>query len=132
MAKRVLVVEDDDVNRKLFVSLLEEKGYEVAEAADGMEALEKIREGAPSMVLLDIVLPKMSGFEVLRRCRESGLLKNTSVYALTASTMSEIGDAGFSGIITKPIRVAEFLRAVDEALGSGRWEEARDQEDTHS
>lgn len=120
MAKRILVVEDDDVNRKLFVSLLEEKGYEVAEASDGMEAVEKIREGAPALVLLDIVLPRMSGFEVLKRCRESGLLENTSVYALTASAMPEIREAGFNGIITKPIRVTEFLRMVDDVLGSGR------------
>lgn len=114
----ILVVEDDDLNRKLFVSVLREKGYEVIEAADGGEAVEKIREKAPSLVLLDIVLPLASGFEVLSRCRAEGLLRGAKVYALTASPEAETGEAGFDGVIRKPVKILDFLRTVEETMRS--------------
>lgn len=113
---RILVVEDDDMNRKLFGSLLREKGYDVVEATDGEEAIELIRGKAPSMVLMDISLPKINGSDVLRICREKGLLDNTKVYALTGSVSKDIDEAGFDGIITKPIRVSEFLNTVKTSL----------------
>jgi len=116
MPKKILVIEDDEINRKFFVSLLKEGGYEVVEAADGQTAIELIAKEALSLILMDIVLPKMSGYEVLRACKEKGLLGSTKVYALTASAESEVGEAGFDGIITKPVRVREFLRTVQEIL----------------
>ena len=116
MPKKILVIEDDEINRKFFVSLLKEGGYEVVEAADGQTAIELIAKEALSLILMDIVLPKMSGYEVLKACKEKGLLGSTKVYALTASAESEVGEAGFDGIITKPVRVREFLRTVQEIL----------------
>jgi len=119
MTRKILVVEDDEVNRKLFVSLLRERGYEVTEAADGQQAVREIERGAPSLILMDIVLPKMSGYEVLRTCREKGLLHSSKVYALTASEMPEIQASGFDGIITKPVKVREFLNTIDRMWESG-------------
>ncbi|MCL4475565.1 MAG: response regulator [Nitrospirae bacterium] len=116
MPKKILVIEDDEINRKFFVSLLKEGGYEVVEAADGQTAIELIAKEALSLIFMDIVLPKMSGYEVLKACKEKGLLGSTKVYALTASAESEVGEAGFDGIITKPVRVREFLRTVQEIL----------------
>ncbi len=116
MPKKILVIEDDEINRKFFVSLLKEGGYEVVEAADGQAAIELIAKESPSLILMDIVLPRMSGYEVLRTCKEKGLLGGSKVYALTASAETEVMEAGFDGIITKPIRVREFLRTVGEIL----------------
>ena len=116
MPIKILVVEDDEINRKFFVSLLMQGGYDVVEAADGRTAVELIAQESPSLVLMDICLPKMSGYEVLRACKEKGLLGGTKVYALTGSAEPEVGEAGFDGIITKPVRVREFLSTVEEIL----------------
>ena len=119
MAGKILVIEDDEVNRKLFVSLLRERGYEVSEAADGQQAMERIEREAPSLILMDIVLPKMSGLEVLRTCRAKGLLQRSKVYALTASEIPEIDGAEFDGIIRKPVRVREFLHIIERMWEPG-------------
>jgi two-component system cell cycle response regulator DivK len=121
---KILVVEDDEMNRKLFVSLLREGGYKVVEAADGRTAVDLIARESPSLVLMDINLPKMSGYEVLRTCKEKGLLGGTKVYALTASAEAEVGKAGFDGIMTKPVRVREFLSTVEEILHGHKEKEA--------
>lgn len=113
---KILVVEDDETNRKLFGSLLREKGYHVFEASDGDEAIALIQKESPSLVLLDVFLPKVNGPDVLRICREKGFLNSTKVYALTGSESSDICDAGFDGIIRKPIKVMDFLRIVEKTL----------------
>lgn len=116
MEKKILVVDDDDLNRKLFISVLKESGFATLEAADGQEALNIIENESPALILLDIILPKMNGLEVLKTCRDKGLIKNAKVFALTAAMMPEMSDAGFDGIISKPIRVLEFLDTVKKAL----------------
>lgn len=113
---RILVVEDNEINRKLFGSLLREKGYQVLEAADGEEAIAAIQKDPPALVLMDITIPKVSGLEVLRICRGKGLLDNTKVYALTASASDDVFDAGFDGIIRKPVKVQDFLNTVEKTL----------------
>lgn len=116
MAKKILVVEDNEINRKLFVSVLRERGHAVMEAANGREAITLIAHELPVLVLMDIVLPDMNGDEVLRTCRERGVLGATKVFALTASAVSDIRDAGFDGIIPKPVRVLDLLETVQKAL----------------
>ncbi len=116
---KILVVEDDEVNRKLFVSLLRERGYDVSEAADGEQAVREIERGAHSLILLDIVLPKMNGYEVLGSCRDRDLLRNSKVYALTASEMPDFRTSGFDGIISKPVKVRDFLDIIDRVLEPG-------------
>jgi CheY-like chemotaxis protein len=118
MRRKILVVEDDDVNRRFFVSLLRERGYDVSEASDGLQAMEEISREAPALILMDILLPKMNGFEVLRVCREGGLLHRCKVYALTASEIPETEGRGFDGIIMKPVKVMEFLKTVELAWES--------------
>jgi CheY-like chemotaxis protein len=113
---RILVVEDNETNRRLFVSLLREKGYHVLEAADGEEAIAAIQKDPPALVLMDISLPKVNGLDVLRICKGKGLLDNTKVYALTASASNDIFDAGFDGVIRKPVKVLDFLTTVEKTL----------------
>ncbi len=118
MTGKILVVEDDEANRKLFVSLLRGRGYEVSEASDGQQAAEEIEREAPPLILMDIVLPKMNGFEVVRTCREKGLLQRSKVYALTATEIPESEGSGFDGVIMKPVKVKEFLNTVERVWNS--------------
>lgn len=126
MAKKILVVEDNELNRKLFVSVLRKKGYGVSEAADGEEALARIKIDSPSLILMDILLPEASGIEVLKTCKDKGLLYNAKVYALTASMTPEISEAGFDGIIPKPVKISDFLETVEKTLEveTGKEEES--------
>ena len=116
MIKKILVVEDNEINRKLFVSVLREHGHAVMEAANGRDALALISSESPLLVLMDVVLPDMNGDEVLRACKEKGVLGRTKVYALTALGLSDIRDAGFDGIIPKPVRIADLLNTVQKTL----------------
>jgi len=81
--KKIILVEDDKFLSEMYVVKLTESGFEVDVAADGEEGLNKIKEQKPDLVLLDIVLPKMDGFEVLRNIKNEPGLKNISVIALT-------------------------------------------------
>ena len=116
MAYTILVVEDDELSRKLFVSILREQGYEVMGAADGEEALAFIEKNSPPLILMDIMLPDMSGIEVFNKAKEMGLLKHTKVYALTASMMPEMHETGFDGTIMKPVKVTEMLGLVEKII----------------
>lgn len=79
MAKKVFIVEDDEFLRSLTVKRLEKEGYEVDIATDGDSALGKIKEAKPDIILLDLLLPGLSGFEVLKKIREDGPIKGTPV-----------------------------------------------------
>jgi len=116
MMKKILVVEDNEINRKLFVSVLQERGHAVLEAATGRDAITLIANESPLLVLMDIILPDMNGDEVLRVCKEKGVLGRTKVYALTALGSSDIRDSGFDGIIPKPVRVLDLLNTVEKTL----------------
>jgi two-component system cell cycle response regulator DivK len=116
MIKKILIVEDDELNRKLFQSILYEAGYEVLVAADGDEAIEIIRKERPHLILLDIIMPKKSGLEVLKIVKEEGLLKDTKVFALTATYLTEKDTADFDGIITKPVRIMDFKETIRKAI----------------
>ncbi|MGD1076552.1 MAG: response regulator [Thermodesulfovibrionales bacterium] len=116
MKGKILVVEDDAVNRKFFESLLRERGYHVLTAADGEEALALIKRESPSLVLLDVGMPQVTGIEVLKRCKEEGLLAGKKIYAVTGSLDQDIDEAGFDGIIRKPVRITKFLETIKKAL----------------
>jgi two-component system alkaline phosphatase synthesis response regulator PhoP len=79
MAKKVFIVEDDEFLRSLTVKRLEKEGYQVEVAVDGDSALGKIKEAKPDIILLDLLLPGLSGFEVLKKIREDGPIKGTPV-----------------------------------------------------
>ncbi len=108
--KRILIAEDDPASRELLNELLGADGYQVVLAVDGRDALAKLQEQTPDLMLMDIQMPELDGFEVLRRVRAQPQYATLPVVAFTAYAMS--GDkekalaAGFDGYITKPIRVS--------------------------
>jgi CheY-like chemotaxis protein len=120
--KKILVAEDNPANRELMGEVLSGRGYELIEACDGEEALRKIEETNPDLVLLDIQLPLLDGFAVLQRIRRMPRFAKLFVVAVTANAMKEDREkgakAGFDAYISKPIDVAGLRRQVAELLGS--------------
>ena len=116
----ILIVEDNDKNRKLVRDVLTFKGYEVIESETGEEGVRLARERRPSLVLMDIRLPGIDGVEALRRLRAEETTRGIPVMAMTASVMSEdrqkIMAAGFDGYQSKPINVTDFVAAVAQLL----------------
>jgi CheY-like chemotaxis protein len=116
----ILIVEDNDKNRKLVRDVLTFKGYEVIETETGEEGVRLAQERRPTLVLMDIRLPGIDGVEVLRRLRAEETTRAIPVMAMTASVMSEdrqkIMAAGFDGYQSKPINVSDFVAAVAELL----------------
>jgi CheY-like chemotaxis protein len=119
--KRILIADDRASSRELVRTMLEHSGYEVIEAADGAEAVEKARESHPQLILLDLQMPGLDGFAVIERLRSEVCFAATPVVAVTASAMPSDGAkvlaAGFSGYITKPIRLAKLRSEVARLLG---------------
>ncbi|MBC00538.1 MAG: response regulator [Rhodobacteraceae bacterium] len=121
MAKTVLIVEDNELNMKLFHDLLEAHGYETLQTRTGMEALELARAHRPDLILMDIQLPEVSGLEVTKWIKEDDDLKTIPVIAVTAFAMKgdeeRIRQGGCEAYISKPISVAKFLETVRSYLG---------------
>jgi len=113
----VLIAEDNAVNRELLRELLELRGYTVVEASDGEEALRILEENRPELLLLDIGMPVMDGFAVIRRIRESPRLAQLSVVAVTAYAMrgdeERILNSGFDGYLSKPVNASSLARELD-------------------
>ena len=120
MAKSILVVEDNELNMKLFHDLLEAQGYDVLQSKDGMEALKLARTHKPDLILMDIQLPEVSGLEVTKWLKEDEDLRSIPVIAVTAFAMKgdeeKIRDGGCEAYISKPISVANFLETVEKYL----------------
>ena len=118
--KTVLIVEDNDLNMKLFHDLLEAHGYNTIQTKDGMEALGLAREHSPDLILMDIQLPEVSGLEVTKWIKEDETLKSIPVIAVTAFAMKgdekKIREGGCEAYVAKPISVENFLSTVKEFL----------------
>lgn len=118
--KQILIVDDKPTSRELLRTVLEKQGYTIIEAANGEEALKKIRSEAPELVLLDLQMPVRNGYEVLSELRQDPAYINLPVIALTASAMH--GDreralaAGFTGYLTKPVLLATLRSEVQRLL----------------
>jgi two-component system cell cycle response regulator DivK len=116
----ILVVEDNPMNMELVVFLLKTNGMEVAQACDGLEAIEMLKENNFDLVLLDIQLPGMDGIEVLKNIKDNPIRQHISVVALTAHAVQgdeqKFIDAGCLGYISKPIDVSNFLGTVQAYL----------------
>jgi two-component system cell cycle response regulator DivK len=114
--ERILVVEDNEKNMKLFREVLAATGYRTLEATTGGEAVDLATQRAPELVLMDIQLPDMDGVEALNRLRTDGRTASIPVLALTAQAMH--GDrerflgAGFDGYLSKPVDIVELVGAV--------------------
>jgi len=120
MAKKILIVEDNELNMKLFSDLLEAHDYETIQTRDGMAALDLAREHSPDLILMDIQLPEVSGLEVTKWIKEDETLRNIPVVAVTAFAMKgdeeKIREGGCEAYIAKPISVSHFLETVKQYL----------------
>jgi two-component system cell cycle response regulator DivK len=121
MAKTVLIVEDNELNMKLFHDLLEAHGYSTIGTRNGIEALDLARKHRPDLILMDIQLPEVSGLEVTKRLKDDQDLRHIPVIAVTAFAMK--GDeervlaGGCEAYLSKPISVGKFMETVRQFLG---------------
>lgn len=118
----ILVVEDDRSTADFVRTLLELDGHKVRSAYDGAEAVQSVREKVPALVVLDIMLPKLSGFEVLMFIKKDVALAKLPVLMLTS--MDQMGDVekafdlGASDYVVKPFEAERFLQKIKKALGA--------------
>jgi two-component system, cell cycle response regulator DivK len=116
----ILVVEDNEKNRKLVRDVLTFKGYSIVEADNGEDGVRLAGERLPKLILMDIQLPGIDGIEALRRIRANETTRAIPIIAVTASAMDrdrqQIMAAGFDGYQSKPLNVKEFMAAVEAIL----------------
>jgi two-component system cell cycle response regulator DivK len=121
MAKTVLIVEDNELNMKLFRDLLEAHGYLTIGTSNGYEALEIVRKQRPDLVLMDIQLPQVSGLEVTRWIKDDPALRMIPIVAVTAFAMKgdeeRIREGGCEAYLSKPISVGKFIETVRRFIG---------------
>lgn len=121
MSKTVLIVEDNELNMKLFHDLLDAHGYRTLQTKDGMEALAMVRQHRPDLILMDIQLPEVSGLEVTKWLKEDDELRSIPVIAVTAFAMKgdeeRIRQGGCEAYISKPISITSFIQTIKTYLG---------------
>src|SRR6202043_325992 len=122
MAKTVLIVEDNELNMKLFRDLLEAHGYQTSGTSNGFEALDLVRKLRPDLILMDIQLPQVSGLEVTKWIKDDPELRSIPVVAVTAFAMKgdeeRIREGGCEAYLSKPISVGKFIETVRHFLGN--------------
>ncbi|MFT5540339.1 MAG: two-component system cell cycle response regulator DivK [Alphaproteobacteria bacterium] len=120
MSRKVLIVEDNELNMKLFHDLLEAHGYATVQTRNGMEAVGLARLHRPDLILLDIQLPEISGLEVTKQLKQDDELKSIPVIAVTAFAMKgdeeKIREGGCEAYISKPISVTTFMETIQKVL----------------
>ena len=120
MAKRIMVVEDNDLNRKLFCDVLQANGFEVEPVADGESVLETARSVSPDLIIMDIQLPGISGVDLIEAAKRDAALKEIPVLAVTAFAAKgdeeRIRSAGASGYLAKPVSIMPFMNAVKQLI----------------
>ena len=121
MPKTVLVVEDNELNMKLFHDLLEGIGYKTVETRNGLEAIDLARKHRPDLILMDIQLPHVTGLEVTKWIKEDDELRSIPVIAVTAFAMKgdeeRIRQGGCEAYMSKPISIGKFIETVKTYLG---------------
>ena len=120
MTKRILVVEDNDLNRKLFCDVLAANGFTVEPVADGLAAIERARAFVPNLVIMDIQLPNVSGLDLIASLKRDTHLRTVPVLAVTAyagkGDEQRIRDVGAEGYLSKPVSIGPFMSAVKGLL----------------
>ena len=120
MAKKILIVEDNELNMKLFNDLLQAHGYETIQTMDGRDVLQLARDHGPDLIIMDIQLPEISGLEVTKMLKADDGLKDIPVIAVTAFAMKgdeeKIREGGCEGYLAKPISVPSFLETIAKFL----------------
>ncbi|MGH9499924.1 MAG: response regulator [Terriglobales bacterium] len=123
---KVLIAEDNPVNRELLRELLETRGHSVGEACNGQEALHRIEESLPDILLLDLDMPVLDGFATVRRIRENPVVAALPVLAVTAYAMQgdreRVLSSGFDGYLSKPIQSRLLFEEMDRLLGKSNTE----------
>ncbi len=126
MAKTVLIVEDNELNMKLFHDLLEAHGYGTVATRNGVEAIDLARKHRPDLILMDIQLPEVSGLEVTKWIKDDPELHAIPVIAITAFAMKgdeeRIRQGGCEAYLSKPISVAKFIETIRQFLGAPQGE----------
>jgi two-component system, cell cycle response regulator DivK len=121
MAKTVLIVEDNELNMKLFNDLLEAFGYQTIKTGEGARAAPLARQHKPDLIIMDIQLPDISGLDVTRMLKADPELKHIPVVAVTAFAMrgdeQRIRDGGCEAYLSKPIAIGSFLETVKKFIG---------------
>jgi len=119
-AARILIADDDPSSRQLLRSILESSGYEVVEAEDGIQVLERAPDFAPDLVILDIQMPKMDGIDAAKALRNIPSFDNTPIVALTAASSrllpEDISQTSFTRYLIKPIGPAKLRECISELL----------------
>lgn len=120
VAKRILVVEDNDLNRKLFCDVLKANGFEAEPCADGEAALDRARAVEPDLIIMDIQLADVSGIDLIEQAKADAKLADVPVLAVTAyagkGDEDRIREAGAAGYLAKPISIMPFMNAVKELI----------------
>jgi two-component system, cell cycle response regulator DivK len=119
--KTVMIVEDNELNMKLFNDLLRANGYTTLPMRNGYEALDALKEHRPDLIIMDIQLPEISGLEVTKRIKQDEKLRAIPVIAVTAFAMKgdeeRIRQGGCEGYLSKPISVSSFIQTVRSFVG---------------
>ena len=123
MGARILIVEDNAANLSLFEYLLKTGGHETLSATDGAEGMRLARENKPALILCDLQLPLLDGYEVLRQLRADPITRAIPVIAVTAFSMpgdrTKVAEAGFNGYVSKPIEPEIFVQQIGKYLPRG-------------
>jgi two-component system cell cycle response regulator DivK len=116
MKQRILVVEDNDLNRKLFCDVLQASGFAVEPVADGEVAIERARSFIPNLVIMDIQLQNVSGLDLIGELKQDSALCDVPVLAVTAyagkGDEERIREVGAEGYLAKPVSITPFMNAV--------------------
>jgi two-component system cell cycle response regulator DivK len=127
VGQKILVVEDNELNLKLFCDLLRAHGYEAEPVRDGREAVDRARAFRPDLIVMDIQMPYVSGLELIEQLKGDSELRRTPIMAVTAYAAKgdeeRIREAGAEGYVSKPISVVRFVEAVRALLAAPRAEE---------
>lgn len=127
MGQKILVVEDNELNLKLFCDLLRAHGYQAEPVRDGREAVDRARAFAPDLIVMDIQMPYVSGLELIEQLKGDSELRRTPIMAVTAYAAKgdeeRIREAGAEGYVSKPISVVRFVEAVRALLAAPRPQE---------
>lgn len=121
MTKRIMVVEDNDLNRKLFCDVLRANGFDVEPVADGEKVLETARQVSPDLIIMDIQLPGISGVDLIEAAKQEAELRDIPVLAVTAFAAKgdedRIRAAGAAGYLAKPVSISPFMTEVQSLIG---------------
>ncbi|MBU6319108.1 MAG: response regulator [Alphaproteobacteria bacterium] len=117
-AKKVLVVEDNELNMKLFCDLLDAFGYETVQSRDGLRAVDLTREHRPDLIIMDIQLPEVSGLDLTRWIKDDASIADIPIMAVTAFAMRQdeqhVREAGCEAYMSKPIQMMPFINTVNQ------------------